>query len=102
MPTTAPHDIAPPPGASFVDDWQSGPPPYRIVLGATRVVGNVEVNTSVAQFAADGSVDQVGLIETPRVHVRSVDARDDLTVEQARQLVGAIIAATAELERVCG
>jgi hypothetical protein len=40
-------NVAPPPGAAVVDDWQSGPPPYRIVLGRKRSVGDAAVWTSV-------------------------------------------------------
>ena len=68
--TTTPHDVTPLPCASFVDDWQPGPPPYRYVLGPQRRIGEVEVQTSVAQFA-DGAIDRVGLIEPPKVHVRA-------------------------------
>jgi hypothetical protein len=49
------HDVTPPPGASFVDEWQPGPPPCRVVLGATYIVGDIEVQSSVVQFA-DGAI----------------------------------------------
>jgi hypothetical protein len=97
--TVTAHDITRPPVAGFVDDRQQGPPPYRIVLGTKRVIGDIEVQTSVTQFAADGSVDQVGLVEARRIHVRSV-GREDLTVGQARELAGAIISAADELDSV--
>jgi hypothetical protein len=99
MTTTIPHDITPPPGADFIDDWQQGPRPYRVILGAARVVGNVDIQTSCVQFG-DGAIDQAGLIDVPKVHVRSIGARDDLTVEQARELEQLSI--PVDQDRLCG
>jgi hypothetical protein len=96
MTTTNPFpNVAPPPGASFVDDWQFGQ--YRMVRGAKRdVAGEVEVWTSAAQ-CADGTVDADGRIEPPLVHVRDRGACG-LTVEQARELADAILDAINDLD----
>jgi hypothetical protein len=91
-PTNPYPNVAPPPGATFVDDWQSEQ--YRMVLGARRDVAGVQVWTSVAQ-RADGTVD-AGRIEPPLVHVHEKGAW--LTVEQARELAGAILDAINDLE----
>jgi hypothetical protein len=58
--TTNPNpDVAPPPGAAFVDDWQ--PEQYRMVLGPKRdVAGEVAVWTSAVQ-RADGTIDTGGV-----------------------------------------
>lgn len=100
MTTTAPHDITPPPGAAVVDDWEPGPPPYRIILGIERNIDDytggrgVQTWTSVAQFA-DGTIDRVGEIDLPMVHVDV--SGDGLTAGQARQLARVLIAAADEL-----
>jgi hypothetical protein len=70
---------------------------YRVVLGAKRLVADVEVQTSVVQFA-DGAVDDMGLIEAPLVHVQAC-WESGLTLKQARELAGAIIEATSDLVR---
>jgi len=88
---TNPHpNIAPPAGAAVVDDWEPGPPPYRVILGRTRTVGPAELQLAVIQLA-DGSFDGCCLsddlterrearIEPPLVHLR---AGDPLTVTEA-------------------
>lgn len=89
-------NVTPPPGASFVDDWQSGPPAYRIVLGPQRVIGDIEAQTSVVQFA-DGEIDEVGLIEAPKVHVRA-NREDGLNKKQALELASVLFEAAVEFE----
>ena len=97
MTTTPPPDVPLPAGAAVADDWQPGPAPYRIVLGTKRRIGEVEVQTSVAQFA-DGTIDHAGKIELPTVHVQAYWGDNGLTAGQARQLARALIAAADELD----
>jgi hypothetical protein len=86
--------VTPPPGASFVDDWQSQQ--YRIVLGPRRDIGGrVEVWSSAAQLA-DGTIDASSQVEPPLVHMQVSDY--GLTVRQARDLARAIIEATNDLD----
>jgi hypothetical protein len=59
-------------------------------------IGNTEVQTSVTQFD-DTSLDRIGLIEAPKVHVRP-QGEDGLTVREAHELAAAIISAAEELE----
>ncbi|HEX5253088.1 MAG TPA: hypothetical protein VFW69_04295 [Mycobacterium sp.] len=95
--TTNPRpDVAPPPGAAFVDDWQ--PEQYRIVYGSRREIsGEVEVSASVAQLA-DGTINgSSGEYDPPLVHVHTTGAFG-LTTEQARELAGAILDAVNELD----
>jgi hypothetical protein len=40
-------DIAPPPGAALVGDWEPGPPAHRVILGPRRVVGEAVLHTVV-------------------------------------------------------
>ena len=88
-------NVAPPPGAAFVDDWQ--PEQYRMVLGPKRDIGGeVAVWTSAAQ-RADGTIDTGGQIEAPLVHVQDTGAVG-LTVEQARELAGTILDAVNGLD----
>jgi hypothetical protein len=87
-------NVTPPPGASFVDEWQSGPPPHRVVLGAAYIVGDIEVQTSVVQFA-DGTIDRVGLVEPPKVHMRA-NREGGLTVKQALELASVLFEAAVE------
>jgi hypothetical protein len=106
--TTTNPTVAPPAGAEFVDEWQPGPPTYRVIFGPTRLVGEAEVHSSVTQFA-DGTIDRSrlsddltqrheALIEEPKVHV-GVDADLGLTVDQATELAAVIIDAIAEIGR---
>ncbi len=95
MPTTYSY-VTPPPGASSVDEWQPGPPPWRVVLGLAHTVGGVEIQPSIIQFQ-DGDVDRVGLVELPHVHVRS--AEHTLTVAQARDLAAALFSAAFTIKQ---
>jgi len=77
--------VAPPASAEFVDEWQPGPPPYRIMLGAKRYIDdecNIWVRTSAAQYE-DGRIDDDGF-EPPRVHMET--GGDGLTVIEALRL----------------
>jgi hypothetical protein len=109
MTTTTTPDIAPPATASSVDDWQPGPPHYRVILGLTRAVGPAEVQLAVVQLA-DGSFDGCCLsddltkcrkaeIQTPSVHVRRVNGDEPLTVTGALELAAAIVETTAEIAK---
>jgi hypothetical protein len=90
-------DVPTPAGADFVDTWQEGEPqPYRVILGPRRVVGKVEIQRSVTQFA-DGSIDQVGLIAAPGIRVRA-NREDGLTKKQARELAALLLEAADEMD----
>jgi len=102
MTTTTSPDVAPPAGAAVVDKWQPGPPPYRVILGPTRVIGPAEVQGAVIQFA-DGSVDRPkgADVQPPRLHVR-VSGDETLTVGHAMGLAAALVEVAIELGRWAG
>jgi hypothetical protein len=104
-PTTTP-DLPLPGRAAFVHEWQPGPPPHRVILGAPHVFGPAEVQIAVIQLA-DGTIDGYGpsdestepraaVIQPPSVHVR-VDGDKALTVDQALGLSTAIVQAVLEI-----
>jgi hypothetical protein len=92
-------DITPPPGAEFVDDWQSDPS-HRVIFGADRTVTDhtVRVYASAVQLA-DGSIDD-DLIEGPCVYVQDGEhsGLERPNSDQARELAAALLETAAEID----
>jgi hypothetical protein len=103
MTTTAPTspypDVAPPLGATTLDDWQDiEPQPYRVIIGADRTVTDhpLKVSPSAVQWA-DGSIDD-GQIEAPLVYVFELGESTPLNSDQCRELASVLLAAADEVE----
>jgi hypothetical protein len=101
--TTAPiaqyPDVAPPAGASAIDDWQADDPqPSRVVIGSYRTVTdhNLRVSTSAVQWA-DGSIDD-GRVEAPHIYVEALGESNPLNSDQARELAAVLLVAAAEVD----
>ena len=103
MTTKTIPNVEPPSGAAFVDDWQPGTPPYRVIFGQKRYVDdecNIWVNSAVTQFE-DGSIGRIDdEIDAPRVHVET--GWNGLTLSEALRLATALGDAALEIGRWIG
>lgn len=92
-----------PAGAVEADDWQSGPPVYRVVFGPTHHVkgqhGAVGTVRSTAIQLADGTIDDGNSVEPPVVHV-NLEPGYALTAAQTRDLAQLLVAAAAEADQM--
>ena len=100
MTNTKPAVTAAIPAGTEADDWQHDQfGDYRIIYGASRSVAgrpDIIVRPTAIQLGHDGTIDNGDVLEQPKVHVGVVSG-DPLTVQQARALAAAIMAAADEL-----
>ncbi len=92
-----------PAGAVEADEWQSGPPVYRVVFGVTRHVkgqhGAIGTVRPTAIQLADGTIDDGSSVEPPVVHV-NLEPGYALTAAQTRDLAQLLVAAAAEADQM--
>jgi hypothetical protein len=91
-------EVAPPPGAWFVDDWGSAGDDCRVILGVARaaVDSDIKVNTCCIQHA-DGHIDDGSTNEYPHVYL-SLGKRGNLNSDQARELAALLLEMAAEID----